>query len=104
MTFTRGKNPETGQTTFTKADEYRVFTGLPTEGNSPYDQFCAHWFTTHPRYADGGLVAMGWYEHRTRFLNVGTDGEITEKGWFYPLGGSTSAAYWANDEVLYAVD
>lgn len=89
---------------FDMIDQYRVTTGLPTDGRSPYDQYCAHWFSTHPDYADGGLVAMGWYEHGTRFLDVSDQGEITEVGYFLPVGGSTSAAYWVTDEILYSVD
>jgi len=110
MTWRPETNPDTGVTTMTMIDEYRVATGLPIDssgngtGNSPYNQFCAHWFDTHPTYADGGLVAMGWYEHGTRFLSVSDEGKIAEKGWFYPLGGSTSAAYWITDEIVYAVD
>jgi hypothetical protein len=105
MTWTHHTNPTTNVTTMTMVDEYRLGTGIPTEGNSPYDQFCAHWFDTHPTYAHGGLLAMGWYEHGTRFLNVDHDtGKISEKGWFLPLGGSTSAAYWITDEIVYAVD
>ena len=105
MTYTHATDPATGQTTFTKADEFKLQTGLPTEGNSPYDQYCAHWFSTHPTYADGGLVAMGWYEHGTRFLDIDSaTGKVTEKGWFWPAGGSTSAAYWVNDEIVYSVD
>ena len=104
MTFAPTNDETTGHTTMTMVDEFHLYTGVPTDGNSPYDQFCAHWFDTQPSYADGGLVAMGWYEHGTRFLNVGTDGKITEKGWFYPVGGSTSAAYWVTDEIVYSVD
>jgi hypothetical protein len=105
MTFTHSTDPVTGAKTFTMADQFRLETGLPTEGNSPYDQFCAHWFDPHPTYKDGGLVAMGWYEHGTRFLDVNHDtGKITEKGWFYPVGGSTSAAYWVTPDILYSVD
>jgi hypothetical protein len=89
---------------FTFVDEHRVFTGLYPDGNSPYDQYCAHWFTEHPDFADGGLVAMGWYEHGVRFLDVAEDGAITEIGYFLPLGGSTSAAYWVTDEILYTSD
>lgn len=90
---------------FDMKDQYRVRTGLPTEGRSPYDQYCAHWFTTRPDFDDGGVVAMGWYEHGTRFLDVAEDtGEITELGYFLPVGGSTSAAYWLNDEIVYSVD
>jgi hypothetical protein len=105
MTFKVERDIETDEVTgFNMADQYRLDTGLPTEGRSPYDQFCAHWFSTHPTYDDGGTVAIGWYEHGTRFLNVATDGTISELGYFLPVGGSTSAAYWVNDEILYSID
>jgi hypothetical protein len=108
MTFEKVVDPETQKVTgFQYRDQYRVptDTGLPSDGQSPYDQYCAHWFTTQPSYKDGGVVAAGWYEHGTRFLRVSpTDGKITELGWFLPLGGSTSAAYWVTDQILYSVD
>jgi hypothetical protein len=86
-------------------DDYTVTTGLPNEGKNVVDQFCAHWFSTHPTYRDGGVVAMGWYEHGTRLLDVSRkNGKITEVGWFLPLAGSTSAAYWVDKTTLYAVD
>ena len=105
MTFEQQTDPETGELKgFQMIDEYRLETGLPTDGRSPYDQYCAHWFTTHPTYDDGGLIAMGWYEHGTRFLDISDTGEITEKGFFVPVGGSTSAAYWVTDEIVYVTD
>ena len=108
MTFEKIVDPETQKVTrFEFRDQYRVpvDTGLPPDGQSPYDQFCSHWFTTQPSYENGGVLAAGWYEHGTRFLEVAPDtGKITEVGWFLPLGGSTSAAYWLNDEILYTVD
>ena len=86
-------------------DDYTVTTGLPSEGKNLVDQFCAHWFSTHPTYRDGGVVAMGWYEHGTRLLDVNKKtGKISEIGWFLPLAGSTSAAYWVDRTTLYAVD
>ena len=89
---------------FRMTDDHHLTTGLPTDGNSPYDQWCAHWFSEHPRFRNGGLVAMGWYEHGTRFLNVTPQGKIEEVGYFLPLAGSTSAAYWVDDTVVYVVD
>jgi hypothetical protein len=89
---------------FTMIDEYRVQNGLPTEGDAPANQFCTHWFDDHPDFSNGGIVAMAWYEHGTRFLKVQPDGGIKEAGYFLPVGGSTSAAYWVNDEIVYAVD
>lgn len=102
MTWDTRKWKRTG--TFTMIDEYRVTNGLPTDGNAPADLFCTHWFEEHPTYRNGGLVAMAWYEHGTRFLEVSKSGRIKPVGYFVPVGGSTSAAYWLNDKVVYAVD
>ena len=89
---------------FSMIDEFRVKTGLPLDGNSPANQYCAHWFDEHPTWRNGGLLAMAWYEHGTRFLNVSSNGKIKETGYFLPVGGSTSAAYWITDRVLYLLD
>jgi hypothetical protein len=98
--------PATAETvqTFELLDEHRVFKGIYTDGNSPYDQFCAHWFTEHADFDGAGLVAMAWYEHGVRFLDVAEDGEIDEVGWFVPLGGSTSGAYWVSEDIIYTSD
>ena len=85
-------------------DEYRAPDTLPTEGGSPVETFCSHWFTTRPGYSGGGLVAAGWYEHGTRFLQVGRDGKIREKGWFIPAGTTASGAYWVTKDILYVLD
>lgn len=90
--------------TFTMVDEYRVTDGLPTDGNAVVHTFCTHWFDTRPGYRNGGVVAMAWYEHGTRLLEVSRKGQISEAGYFLPAGGSTSAAYWITDEILYSVD
>jgi len=89
---------------FRLVDEYRVGTGIYTDGDSPYNQFCAHWFTTEPGFHDGGLVAAAWYEHGTRFLDVAPDGSISERGWFVPLGGSQSAAYFITEDIVLTTD
>lgn len=90
--------------TFKLTDTYRVKNGLYTDGQSPANLYCTHWFDPHPKYRNGGLVAMAWYEHGTRLFDISRNGKITEAGYFIPYGGSTSAAYWANDEILYSVD
>jgi hypothetical protein len=84
--------------------EHRPEPGVLVDGGAAYSQYCAHWFTTQPGYADGGLVAMGWYEYGTRFLEVADDGAITERGWLLPLGGSTSAAYWVDRDTVLTAD
>ena len=90
--------------TFRLVDSYRAPDGLPTEGGFPVETYCTHWFTTRPGYRDGGLVAEGWYEHGTRFLDVSRAGKISEKGWFIPAGTTASAAYWVTKDVLYLLD
>lgn len=89
---------------FTMIDEYRVTNGNPAEGDAAVDLYCTHWFDPHPTWRNGGLVTMAWYEHGTRFLRVDGSGRIEEAGYFLPLGGSTSAAYWISKDIVYAVD
>ncbi|MFN2588008.1 MAG: LVIVD repeat-containing protein [Actinomycetota bacterium] len=102
MTYDATKVKKSG--TFTLIDSFAVKNGNPTEGDAAADLYCGHWFDTHPTYRNGGLVAMAWYEHGTRFLQIDKKGKIDEVGWFLPIAGSTSAAYWIDGEYLYAVD
>jgi hypothetical protein len=90
--------------TFKMVDELAMKNGLPTEGDMPANTFCAHWFETHPTYKNGGLVAMDWYEHGTRFLKVSKKGKISEVGYFVALASAASAPYWVTDEIVYSVD
>ena len=83
---------------------YRVNGGTFTDGRAPLNTACGHWFDTHPNFHNGGLVAMAWYEHGVRFLNVTDGGDVEEVGHFVPVDGSTSAAYWITDEIVYATD
>jgi hypothetical protein len=93
---------ETG--TVTQVDEFRLAPGELTEGRAPESSFCVHWFDEHPYYENGGLVAIGWYEHGTHFLKVGDDGKISEVGWFLGGGGQASAAYWIDERTVYVAD
>jgi hypothetical protein len=90
--------------TFKLVDQFAMSTGLPPQGASPETTYCVHWFTTHPTYANGGLVAIAWYEHGVRFLKVSGEGNISEVGWYVPVGGQSSGAYWINDRVVYVAD
>jgi hypothetical protein len=94
-------------TAFTKVDEVRPVNGDYADGHSPYNGLgCSvHWFQEHPKFENGGLVALAEYENGTRFLQVGADGKLTEQGYFLPLAGSTSAPHWhPGGEYLYSVD
>lgn len=89
---------------FTQLDEYRVRSGTYTDGHPPVNQWCTHWADTHSSYKDGGLLAMAWYEHGVRMLDIKPDGQIEEAGWFVPIGGSTSGVYWITDRIMYTTD
>jgi LVIVD repeat len=93
---------ETG--VITQLDEFRIQPGLPTEGRAPDSSFCVHWFDEHPYYRNGGLVAIGWYEHGTHFLKIDSDGQISEVGWFLGGGGQSSGTYWIDERTVYVAD
>ena len=92
--------------TFTMIDEYVLTNGTFVDGKPAANgNGCStHWFSTHPTYHNGGLVALGAYDHGTRIVNVGTTGKIDEVGWFLPYGGETSVAYWVNKDIVYSID
>jgi len=63
-----------------------------------------HWFNVRPSWSDGGIVAMGAYDHGTKFLRVDGEGRISEVGHFLPPGTNASAAYWITCDIVYVVD
>ncbi|HYI45334.1 MAG TPA: hypothetical protein VE174_07740 [Actinomycetota bacterium] len=91
---------------FKLTDIYQLSSGTYTDGSPPANGLgcSAHWFQEHPDYENGGLVALGSYEHGTRFVEISSKGKIKEVGYFVPWGGSTSASYWLTDEIVYAID
>ncbi|MEA2179073.1 MAG: hypothetical protein QOG77_2370 [Solirubrobacteraceae bacterium] len=106
-TFRVGGKPDAP--TFTWADQVRPVAGTYLDGNPPdgsYHLGCSvHWFEPHPTFRNGGVVAMASYENGTRFQKIVADGQITEVGFFEPLGGATSAPHWAPDgRTVYAID
>jgi hypothetical protein len=93
--------------TFTLLDIYQLSNGTYQDGSPAVNGLgcSSHWFEEHPTFKNGGIVAMGSYEHGTRFIEVAKgSGKISEIGWFVPWGGSTSAAYWIDKKIVYAVD
>ena len=90
--------------TFKELDRYTVKSGTYTDGDAAVNPLCMHWFDDHPDFRDGGLVAVAVYEHGTKILEVEGDGSIRPVGYFLPAGGSTSAAYWVTDRIIYTAD
>lgn len=78
--------------------------GAFIDGNAPVNHFCGHWFDDHPRFDNGGLVAVAWYEHGTRFLRISGQGEIEEEGYYMVPAGEASASYWITDRIVYVAD
>jgi hypothetical protein len=102
MTWTRPTRK-----TLAMIDEYRLTSGTFTDGAPPVNHLgCSvHWYEEHPSFHDRGLVALGAYEHGTRFLHVDERGKIHEVGWFLPFDGSASAPHWGPDgKTLYVID
>lgn len=87
-------------------DIYQLKSGTYTDGNPAVNGLgcSSHWFQERPDFHNGGIVAMGSYEHGTRFIKISKKGKISEVGYFIPYGGSTSAAYFLNKKIVYAVD
>lgn len=92
--------------TFRIAGEYRIGNGVYADGKPAAGATgcTAMWFQQHPSFKDGGLVASGFFEHGVRFLDVKRDGRIEEVGYYMPAAGSTIAAYWITDTIVYALD
>ena len=104
LTYDTRKRTADGK--FRHLDTFRLDSGAYADGSPAVNALgcSAHWFEEHETFDDGGLVAMGYYEHGTRFLNVDGAGQISQVGWFLPYASSTSAAHWADERTIYAID
>jgi hypothetical protein len=91
---------------FKPLQSFFLSSGDFADGNPPANGLgCSpHWFNVRPSWQDGGVVAMGAYDHGTKFLRVDDAGKITEVGHFLPPGTNASAAYWITCDVVYVVD
>lgn len=93
---------------FKPVDVFRPINGDYQNGDPAVNTLgCSgHWFDISPASTHEKIVtANAWYEHGTRILEVdGATGEIGQVGYFQPVVGSASAAYWIDDEYIYVVD
>ncbi len=74
------------------------------KGWAPVTGLCsAHYFDER-----SGLVAIGWYEEGTRFLDVRDPAGIRQVGYWVPTKGETWAVYFPptdrSGEIVYALD
>ena len=95
-----------GPAEFSKVDFWEISgRGTYADGRAPFHTlYCSHWFDTHPQWDGGGLIAIAHYDFGTRFLKVDQAGDITEVGWFQPVGGYTASAYWVTNDIVYTLD
>jgi hypothetical protein len=100
-----GRKP--GVTDFKRVSSWYPSNGTFSDGN-PTANFglgCSpHWFDVRPSWKDGGIVAVGAYDHGTKFLRVDGSGAITEAGHFLAPGTNASGAYWITCDIVYTVD
>jgi len=71
-----------------------------TGNHAPATVFCSsHWFTER-----NGLVADGWYEQGTRFLDVRDPAHVRQVGYWAAPNAVTWGAYWVTDSIVYTAD
>lgn len=61
-------------------------------------------FDPHPSFKNKGPVAVAWFEHGLRLLDVDGEGQITERAGFLGFGAVASLPMWLTPEILYVVD
>ncbi|MDX1660028.1 MAG: hypothetical protein R3343_14515, partial [Nitriliruptorales bacterium] len=91
---------------FTKLDEFDAGgRGIFLDGQAPgHLLYCAHWFEVNPQFDGAGKMVVSYYDRGTRFVEVATDGTMTEIGWITPAEGYSGSAQWISDEVVYIMD
>lgn len=106
MTWDATKARKTGK--FEMIDEYTLKNGTYTDGNPPANPgiggCSAHWLEPHPKFKNGGVVAMAAFGHGVRLFDVDSKGKIKEEGYFIPYGSEAGAVYWVTDEIMYVLD
>jgi hypothetical protein len=93
----RGLRPA-GKYTLTNGDGHPPIDALGVQGCS------AHWAQAHPRFKDGGLVAMAAYSQGVRLLDIGPYGKPREVGWFLKDVHGAIDVEWITDRILYVVE
>lgn len=78
--------------------------GHPPAGLLGVQGCSAHWAHEHPRFDDGGLIAMAAFSHGVRLLDVSPDGDVREAGYFLKDVHGAVDVEWVTDRILYVVD
>lgn len=69
------------------------------------DESClAYYFSLHPRFRDGGLLLLPNGLEGTRVVEVEPDGKMKELDSFVLPTSDVWLAFWADDEIFYALN
>jgi LVIVD repeat len=93
--------------TLRMVDVFRPKSGTYVDGSPPSGTTfgCStHWFEHHPKFRNGGTVAVTFFNHGTHFMKVSKKGKISDMGWFVPHAGNSAAVEWLTDRLVYAID
>jgi hypothetical protein len=91
---------------FVKVDAYDAGgRGIFLDGQAPgHVLYCAHWMELHPSFKRGGRMAVSYYDRGTRFVDVGSDGTMTEVGWITAAESYSGSPQWISGDVVYVMD
>jgi hypothetical protein len=82
--------------------------GNPSAVEAGIQGCSVHWFDPHPKFNDGGLLAMAAFSHGMRLLQVQPNGKIEQLGYFVSKGATglatTVDVRWISDRVMYVMD
>jgi hypothetical protein len=83
---------------FPLADSYRYAGRTNSEGCTAY------YFSLHPEFEDGGMLVLPSGLEGIRLVDVGDRGQLTEVDTFVPPVADVWLAFWADDEIFYALN
>ena len=91
---------------FTKADAFDAGSrGIYLQGQAPgHVLYCAHWMELAPGFANGGRMAVSYYDRGTRFVDVDKNGKMKEFGWIVAAEGYSGSPQWISKDVVYVMD
>ena len=94
--YSKGRTPTVIDKWTTEVSDAPYVSG----NHAPLTVFCSsHWFTERK-----GIVANGWYEQGTRFLDVHDPAHVRQVGYWLPPNAVTWAADWVTDDIVYTAD
>lgn len=98
---------------FTGIDVYSASDGTFTDGNPPVGGAAAEaggcsatYFDLHPRFHNGGIIALAHMSNGLKFLRIDRSGKIREVGFWLAARpfNSVGDADWVSEDVVYTTN